>query len=247
MNPTTRTAIETHALEAYPAECCGLVVNVGGRERYMRCRNTATTASEHFVMPAEDYAAAEEEGDVIAVVHSHPNARAEPSDADKVSCESSGLPWHIVSVTRDGTHKPPAIAGWHSFEPSGYEAPLVGRSFAHGVLDCYALVRDWYRLEWGLVLPNFERPDNWWNNGGDLYTEHFEKCGFRRVSGQPQRGDGFLMQIRSPVPNHAGIFLDEGRSLFIHHFYGRLSTREVYGGYYREVTVAHIRHESRIP
>lgn len=248
MTPETLAAIQTHALEAYPRESCGLVVSKpGGREAYVRCTNKASTPSEHFVMDHEEFAAIEDQADIVAFVHSHPNATAHPSDADRVSCELHSKPWHIVSVCVDGKGKPPAIAGMQTIEPSGYEAPLVGRSFAHGVLDCYSLCRDWYRLTWGLVIPDFERADNWWLNGQDLYMQHFASAGFRVVSGQPQIGDAFLMQIRSPVVNHAGIYIDEGRGLFLQHFYDRLSTRDVYGGYWREKTRVMIRHESRIP
>lgn len=44
------------------------------------------------------------------------------------------------------------------------------------------------------------------------------------------------MQVRSKngVPNHAAVYLGDG--LMLHHMYGRLSSRDVYGGYWREVT-----------
>ncbi|MFP3822548.1 C40 family peptidase, partial [Bacillus sp. SIMBA_008] len=74
----------THAAAEYPRECCGLVIAGADGERYIPCRNTAATPSEHFRLPAEDYAAAEDQGRVLALVHSHPNAPAVPSDADKV-------------------------------------------------------------------------------------------------------------------------------------------------------------------
>jgi len=48
---------------------------------------------------------------------------------------------------------------------------LVGREWSHGVLDCYALVRDWFRAERGVELPNFVRFDDWWKRGENLYLE----------------------------------------------------------------------------
>jgi len=38
----------------------------------------------------------------VALVHSHPDAPARASEADKVECEASGVPWLIVSVRKDG-------------------------------------------------------------------------------------------------------------------------------------------------
>ena len=130
------------------------MVVIRGRERYVPCTNAAA-GTDHFVLPAEEYAAAEDQGEIVAVVHSHPDVPADPSQADLVACEASGLPWYIVRVDLvDGA----ALAGQLvSIEPTGYQAPLVGRQFAHGVLDCYQLIVDWYARECGVTLKQFAR------------------------------------------------------------------------------------------
>lgn len=233
-----------HALAEYPRECCGLLVAVKRKERYFPCRNIGNTGRDRFVLSPEDYAAAEDVGDVIAVCHSHPDVAARPSEADKVACEATYMPWYIASVCRD-LDGPPAVTGVHRFEPCGYEAPLVGREFVHGVLDCYALVRDFYARELRITLPDFERKDDWWNDGhSSLYLDNFRAAGCEPVpQGESlQRGDIILMQIRSGngVPNHAGVYLGDGQML--HHLYGRLSSREVYGGWFQERTRLIVRH-----
>jgi proteasome lid subunit RPN8/RPN11 len=243
MQIETIEAIKAHACAEYPRECCGLVVVFKGRERYICCTNAAQ-GTEHFILPAEEYASAESAGEVVAVVHSHPNTPAQPSQADRVACEASGLPWHIVRVDLvDGAAQAGEI---HSFEPTGYKAPLVGREFSHGVLDCYQLIVDWYAQERGITLKQFARADDWWNDGhSDLYTEGFPQAGFRKLKDgeQPQAGDVILMQIRAKngVPNHAGIYIGDG--LMLHHLHGRLSSRDVYGGHYQEVTRAILRYQ----
>lgn len=243
MEESTIAAINAHAERDYPRESCGLVVIAKGRERYIPCANTAQ-GTEHFVLPAEEYAAAEDIGAITAIVHSHPDAPPQPSQADLVSCEASGLPWHIVRVDLvDGAAKAGEMA---PIEPSGYKAPLVGRQFFHGVLDCYQLIVDWYAEERGITLKQFERSDNWWNDGAsDLYTEGFPQAGFAHIKdGElPQAGDVILMQIRAKngVPNHAAIYLGDG--LMLHHLHGRLSSRDIYGGYFQEVTRAIVRYQ----
>lgn len=243
MTPETIETIRSHAEREYPRECCGLVLVVKGRERYQPCTNAAQGA-EHFVLPAEEYAAAEELGEVVAVVHSHPNAPAAPSQADLVSCEASGLSWHIVRV--DLVDDVPAAGELVTIEPSGYVAPLVGRQFSHGVLDCYQLIVDWYAQERGITLKQFARADEWWNDGkSDLYTEGFPQAGFVKLAegASLEVGDVILMQIRARngVPNHAGIYLGDG--LMLHHLYGRLSSRDVYGGMWAETTRGILRYQ----
>ena len=245
MDNKTETAIRDHAQAEYPRECCGLVAIIKGKERYLPCRNEAETPLEHFVLSAEDYAKAEDMGEIVAVVHSHPDALAIASEADKVACESSGLPWHIVAVAvPDGAQEP--VAGEIvTIAPSGYEAPLVGRTFVHGVLDCYSIIRGWYARERGIELPNFERRDGWWNDGSsNLYLDHFEAAGFQPIKGAIQVGDIVLMQIRSEnhVPNHAAVYIGDGQ--IIHHMHGRLSSRDVYDGWFQEVTRLVIRRAS---
>ncbi|WP_244890722.1 NlpC/P60 family protein [Luteibacter rhizovicinus] len=133
----------------------------------------------------------------------------------------------------------PVVADTQVIQPSGYAAPLVGRSWAHGVLDCWALCRDWYARERAIVLPDPERADNWWDDGSsDLYGDAaMQAAGFTKVELKDiAEGDLVLMQIRSKnlVPNHAAIYLGGGHIL--HHLYDRLSSRDVYGGYWQEVT-----------
>jgi proteasome lid subunit RPN8/RPN11 len=242
MQQSTLEAIQAHAVAEYPRECCGLVVAAAAGEQYVRCRNMAETPSEHFRLPGEDYAAAEDLGEVLALVHSHPNAAATPSDADRVMCEVSGLRWHIVSVGQaDGVA--PECPDLQTIDPCGYEAPLVGRQFAHGVLDCYTLVQDFFARELGVVLSQYERDDDWWEKGQQLYSmDRLRAEGFQPIEGDMQRGDMILMQIRAAVPNHAGVYLGDGQML--HHLHGRLSERVPYGGMWAERTCYVVRHKA---
>ncbi|MDR3446013.1 C40 family peptidase [Dyella sp.] len=227
---------QRHALAEYPRESCGLVIIANGRERYVPCRNVAATPSDHFILSPQDYAVAEDLGEPVAIVHSHPDVPARPSEADMVACEASGLRWVIVSVMPGESG--PTLADVCEFEPSGYEAPLVGRTFHHGVLDCWALCRDWYARERGIELPNPSRADDWWNDGAsNLYSDAaLVAAGFVQLTGAGdlEEGDLILMQVRSQnlVPNHAGVYV--GDSLMLHHMPGRLSSRDVLGGYWRE-------------
>lgn len=230
-----RGEILQHAKERDPQEMCGLIHVVKGKHRYYRCANIALTPDEHFIMDPADYAAAEDLGEIIAVVHSHPTTRPDPSPADQLSCNRTGLPWVIVN---------PKTEQWGYCEPCDYELPYVGRQFVFGIVDCYTLLRDWYRREWGLMLDDFPRRDRFWERGENLYVDNFKSQGFRQVSlDELQRGDGILMQLGADLPNHGAIYL--GDQQILHHVQGRLSSRDVYGGYYVKNTAMALRHESR--
>lgn len=231
MTPENREKALAHAVLEAPREACGLVIIERGREVYVPCRNKATS-NDHFVLDPNDYAAAEDRGEIVGVFHSHPGAPAEPSEADRVSCEASGLAWYIVGL--------PSCA-WMETRPCGYQAPLVGRQWAHGILDCYAIVRDYYAQVLGITLPNFHREDKWWLNGQSLYSDNFGKAGFSEVPfSELREHDVILMQIRSPVPNHAGVYV--GGNLILHHNADRLSSRDNYAEYLRRHTVKVLRY-----
>lgn len=223
--------IRAHAAAEFPRECCGLVVVRKGKARYWPCRNLATV-SEQFHLHPEDYAAAEEEGDVLTIVHSHPNLSPQPSQADLVGCEASGLPWLIVNWPTGETYE---------WAPTGYVAPLVGRVFSHGVLDCYSLIRDYYARELQITLPDFARQDNWWKTGQDLYRDNFQAAGFVSIDASAlRRHDVILMQLSANTTNHGAIYLGDGRIL--HHPMNRLSGRDAYGGYWQNITTLYLRH-----
>lgn len=235
LEPLVPAVIE-HAAMCAPQECCGLAVVVKGKLRYWPCKNMAEGTGTFHIDP-EDYAEAEDFGEVVGVCHSHVFVSPKPSEADLAMCELSGLPWLIVNHP---------TGSWHQFEPSGYVAPLVGRNYHHGVLDCYTIVRDYYAREKGIDIPQFERQDQWWVRGGNLYLDNFGKAGFIQVGDGDhkdiRKGDVLLMQIASPVPNHAAIYLDDG--VILQHVAGRLSSRDVYGGYWAKHTTHVLRHRS---
>lgn len=229
----TFAEIFEHAQGESPRECCGVVIVRKGKEQYWPCRNTSFGADQFHIDP-RDYAEAEDAGAVIAIAHSHVHVSPQPSQADLVGCEASGLPWIIVNVP---------VGTRHVFAPSGYVAPLIGCQFSHGVNDCYSLIRRYYAQELSITLPDFVRTDNWWNAGQDLYRQHFAEAGFHVIEAASlRRHDVILMQLSANVINHGGVYLGDDRIL--HHPMNRLSGRDVYGGYWKHITGLYLRHEA---
>lgn len=228
--------IMNHAERCQPLECCGLIVRVDGIELYWPCRNTCIERGR-FVLDPRDWVEAEETGEILKVVHSHVYRDPVPTDADRVGCAASGLPWLIVSWPTGQTCE--------LILPHGFEAPLVGREFVWGTFDCFTLVRDYYRTELGILIDNFGGYEhNFCEIGQDLYLNRYKAAGFVEVEIDDfRRHDVVLMQIGATnVVGHAAVYL--GGEQIMHHVLGRLSCRAPYGGMWRNATRKILRHES---
>ena len=206
-----------HAVEENPRESCGLLLIKKGKEVYFRCQNLAIEPTDQFILSPEDWIEAEDQGEVVAVVHSHPVTSPNPSEADRVACEKSDLKWWIVQ---------PNLKQWGYCEPCGYKAPLIGRQWVWGVTDCWSLVRDWYKENLDIDLRDWERP---LTPEEFLKNPMFEQCawrtGFRQLRPEEklQKGDLLFMSIMSPGLNHVALFLGDE---ILHHLADRLSCRE---------------------
>ena len=115
-----------------------------------------------------------------------------------------------------------------------------GIDFVHGINDCYSLVRNFYRVCFAIDLTNYARPDEWWHQGLDLYSDFIKKEGFSLIDfanlRNLQYGDIILMAIKTEKPCHAAIYIGDG--MILHHFYGRKSSIELYKGLWLNTTVA---------
>ena len=240
-----KTDILAHAQRVYPVECCGVIVN----NQYIACDNIAGKDSEFIIRPL-DVVKAEKLGKIQAIVHSHPNGSTKPSLFDKLQMPLHNVPWVIVAL-------PDIDFAVH--EPVKYDAPLVGREYIHGCLDCFGIVRDYYQRELGIIIDDFERVDKWWelSDSQDLYMDNYLSQGFKPVD-TLQRHDVILCRVQpTNFVNHALIYLGDdgslksekaepiiGEHLVLHHPYRRTSRREIYGNLWRERTAIILRHQS---
>lgn len=216
------SVMKEHAVAEYPNEACGIVTD---RNRYVRIKNIHPDPGNFFEMPENTWL----KHKVAAVFHSHPDREASPSAADMAAQMATDVPWILCSAAKGGETRDLFVWG------DGNIPPLIGREFRHGPSgsdgrgDCYAIVRDWYKLNKNIELPEFPRDDEWWKNGADMYAENFAVAGFRPfVSGEtPDVGDIALMTINSDKENHAAVYI--GNELILHHLALKLSRREPCG------------------
>jgi proteasome lid subunit RPN8/RPN11 len=236
--------IQKYAQEAYPAEACGVIVSQGKKFQVVNCKNISAEPNLHFVIDPKEYSLAEELGDVVAIWHSHVNIPPEPSFADRAGCDASETLWIILSIFKsdDGFifSEPVYVA------PENKEVPYIERPYLPGVFDCYGLVRDYYKREFGISLRNYALETNehrLWLPGHSYFVDKFEQEGFVQLfDAELKTGDCLLMQSTDAPPDHVMIYI--GDQMILHHVSGRLSARNVYGGYWQKHTTHHLRHKS---
>jgi proteasome lid subunit RPN8/RPN11 len=239
-----------HARDEFPKESCGLIVG----NSYIRCENIRLPIEMHEEGNAEcgcqlcsfeiDPAVFARHEDVQMVIHSHPNGPFYPSKADMEGQLLADVPYGIIAL--DAERISEEMVMWGDALPI---APVVGRTFMHGVHDCFSLIRDTFRLgkdalleqgikDWPyepITFPISPREDGWWNGEADLYDANWAKHGFVQIdSTEAKPGDVFLMKIKSDKHNHGGVLI--GESLIMHHLPLRLSRREPAGIWGRQAT-----------
>lgn len=217
--------IYIHLQKELPRECCGIIAKKNEEIKYFPCNNLAKS-NQDFILDPEDLVIIEDSDyEPIVIVHSHPYTNILPSETDRVSIEQTQLTWLIM----DG-QKNVGI-----YNPTGYIPPLEGRVFHYGVIDCYTLIKDYYKLTFNIEISDFERyTENWWNDYGTNFEEYYTKEGFIPFDiSSIKEHDLLVMCIGSPHPNHYGIYL--GNSTMLHHAAGRLSCKEKVTKYYNSI------------
>lgn len=227
-------------MEATGREACGVVIREGGKQVYVPCRNMAVDdkgkpALNTFILHYVDFANASDRGEILCIVHSHVHLAPEPSNADLASMARESYPWMIVSVPSQEVkvHDVPKVP-----------IPLLGREYEFGVSDCYALARDYYASEHGIVLPNPQRTMDELEQAYSLWND-YEAVGFKNMGTldevEPLPGDGLLFHMGgSKGYNHCAVYL--GDNMILHHCYRRPSTKDVFGSYWRKRVSVVLRH-----
>ena len=197
-------AAAEHFRSVYPQEGVGFITANG----FVPVENCADNPEKEFSVRETDWI---KHSPVLALLHSHPDGTFCPSSADIQYQEKTAVPWGIM-VT-DGEHTGDPV--WFGDQ---VEIPsLIGRPFIHGVLDCYSLIRDAFRLGKDKLssLPNdderiydwpydpvrlMEQPRDvdWWQAGDAeqlyLYDRDFEKGGFEELFDVNRRNLGSVLR-----------------------------------------------------
>lgn len=99
----------------------------------------------------------------------------------------------------------------------------LGLPYIPGRQDCYSICRNYLRDTFGIRLPNFARPTNFWEDPHlDLYAM-YRRWGFQPVFDEKfKKGDILLMPLGTAVNSHAAVVV-EGNQI-LHHLPNALSS-----------------------
>ena len=102
MTETWKKFAFAHARKCHPEECCGMLIKKQDNIIYGPCNNLAKHNAEmSFVIDPKDWADYEDQGEVVGIVHSHPQDILEFSEGDKYSCKAIDLTFYLVSPKSD--------------------------------------------------------------------------------------------------------------------------------------------------
>ena len=210
-----------HAKAEYPNESVGVIIEGSDGDCglvYLPLENTSDDPTNEFTLGARPRCP------IHGLIHSHTmGTSTAPSRTDMMSQQAMGIPWGILHA--DGKIFSPLL--WIGDQLP--VAPLIGRDFISGHHDCWALVRDVYRTQFGIVLENYPRNEDWYMEEGSedlMGYENIIAAGFIVVDKQDTRqGDVLLGRVgRAGVSNHCGIVT--GNELVLHQLANARSRRE---------------------
>lgn len=215
--------IEKHFSECYPREGCGIVAVIKGELQWFPCNNVAED-DDDFIIDSSQYIEVSQRGDIVGVIHSHPDASCEPSQSDIDYCNATGVKYYIFSYPE---------MELYTLYPETTKKELYGREYKFGVNDCFEAMRDYLKEQNIIIPPRVAFEDDWWKKGLDYFTDEIiESYGFTRVVGNMKENDLIIFTINAEVGNHCGVYL--GEDIFYHHAENRLSCRENLYPFYKK-------------
>lgn len=205
-------------LSKYPEEGVGYIK----KGVFYPCENLAEDKIHSFEI---DSSILLKKPDVI--IHSHTITSGyrgdphEPSREDLAGQIATDCEWAIC-VTDGQVCEDPLYWGNPKNRP-----PLLERQFIHNIQDCFCLVQDWYYAERKIILPNLPRDPHWYETENHIEDKYAE-WGFEETDGKDMKvGDLILFKVRSPVANHLGVYVGDGKMMT--HWLNRLSEVQTIG------------------
>lgn len=121
---------------------------------------------------------------------------------------------------------------------------LLGKPFNLGVQDCFKMCVDFFKMNFGIEIPEISRPHDWEADKLDLINQFYHLTGFVKLDAEehwpPLPGDVLVTTVGGSTPNHLVIYL--GSNEIIHHMHGTMSKKETLRPVWKRFTSYILRH-----
>lgn len=121
---------------------------------------------------------------------------------------------------------------------------LIGLPHSPERRDCFELVRDFYRVNFGIEITRYPVPNDWDADKLDLVNLIAEREGFRHVPDWSIKclrpGDVLALSIGASNANHLAIYL--GGNEMLHHPLFRASRKEAWANWWNSAVLYVLRH-----
>lgn len=238
-----KSSIKEQAMKKMDEEICGLLYLDEEDIVLYPCENIAENPNKFFSISGESYLRCSKLGKIVAVYHSHLNNNGF-SEFDKLNSERHKIHFIIYSTTADD---------FYYYEPCGYDIPLLSRSYVVGYMDCFSLVKDYYKQKCNIILPELTHPYRFVSSKDshpendrvyNILPDFFKDNGFACVTNLKKHDLILCKTAKIPSPVHSLIYIGENQ--VIHHPREQKATVEPFHFIIKQAITHTMRHKSLI-
>lgn len=223
--------IKKYALENINIESCGLILQNQKEIFIYPSINISLEKDKFFTINPKDYLKASLLGNIIGIYHSHTeNGSLDFSQTDIKNAKNHGLIYVLYCI------KTNSFKIYDGSQESIYK-DYLNIPFEIGKNDCYELIKNYYKNELKINLPNLSRDKNWYENNNQRFLLEFQSQfhKFLKETNILQKNAILLFKYKhKEYPHHLGVYLDNNE--FLHHPQNKFSTINIYDKIYQKCT-----------
>ena len=222
MKKEFKNEIINHAKEFPQEEVCGaLILTKFDGPKIVRLKNYHEDKQNFFRVDPKEFISLKRKGDILALYHSHPDAKSTPSAYDKKISKELCVPFYIYSLLEED---------FYLFVPDTYQPDLMGRVYVEDVLNCAMFAKNYYEQKFGMKCgykQNFFEVSS--KKSANLrIIKGITSSGFEEIDKNDIKKDDLIVfkAFSEDQYFHLGIYNGEGE--FFHHEVNCLSKTDIF-------------------
>ena len=232
--------IKKHALEEFPNECCGFIVEKDNIFDCIKSKNIAKIPTRDFKIKISDYLDIKNNYNILYIYHSHCDEKYKDfSGKDILASDGIGINYLLHIVNTDI---------FKIYESNSFSKRYIGRIYEYKKYDCMTLILDYLKNEFNILI-NAEPIYNFFENNGHMNADlkeivekiFIESSKIKKIENlnDINKNDIFLMKNHLNKACHFSIYMGDNKIL--HHTPDRFSRIEDYCNSWRRKTILGLR------